>query len=207
MLAMAFDLDDPATFDSDQLRLRSGVILTLRFATPADADPLQRYFCGLSGAARYNRLMSAVPELPASQLAKFVRFGDAEASSVLASIGSDSGETLVGEVRYAHHPEEDAVEFGISIGDRWQRQGIGTALLTNLECRAAALGASLLYGDTLRSNSAMIGLARASGFALAQSPHDWKQTRLEKPVRFAPRDLPCASSRRAAARLASPLQA
>jgi RimJ/RimL family protein N-acetyltransferase len=185
---------------TDRIRLRSGATLTLRFAAPADAELLQGYFRGLSGTARYNRLMSAVPELPVGQLAKFVRSGEADAYSVLASVGSDGGESVVGEVRYAHHPEDNAVEFGISVGDRWQRQGIGAALLTNLECRAAAFGAFLLYGDTLRSNLAMIGLARDGGFTLAASPTDWKQTRLEKQISYAPSDIPCASWRLAALR-------
>ena len=39
--------------------------------------------------------------------------------------------------------------------------------MQNLECRAAAFGAARLFGDTLRSNDAMISLARKSGFAFA----------------------------------------
>ena len=54
------------------------------------------------------------------------------------------------------------------------------ALLKNLECRAAALGARSLFGDTLRSNDGMIGLARKSGYAFANHPDDWKLVRFEK---------------------------
>jgi hypothetical protein len=72
-------------------------------------------------------------------------------------------------------------------------------LLGNLECRAAALGAERLFGDTLRSNDAMIGLARKSGFVFAPSPGDWKLVRFEKHIDTAPQDIPCASWRLAAA--------
>ena len=81
----------------------------------------------------------------------------------------DGFETIVGEARYAFHPETESFEFGLSIDDRWQGHGIGTALLKNLECRAAAFGARSLFGDTLRSNDGMMGLARKSGYRLHQS--------------------------------------
>ena len=74
-------------------------------------------------------------------------------------------ETIVGEARYGFEADTRRFEFGISIDDLWQGQGIGSALLGNLECRAAALGASRMFGDTLRSNEVMIALARKCGFA------------------------------------------
>jgi len=70
--------------------------------------------------------------------------------------------------------------------------------LKNLECRAAAFGARRLYGDTLRSNEAMIALARKSGFALTNNPDDWKLVRVEKQINVAREDIPCASWRIAA---------
>ncbi|WP_322516170.1 GNAT family N-acetyltransferase [Rhodopseudomonas palustris] len=195
---MAFDVDDPGRF-TDTVRLSSGASLTLRFAGVADTDLLQHYFRTLSDASRYSRLMGAAPELPHSQLARFVHIGEADAFTVLASIASDSGETVVGEIRYALHRAEAAVEFGISVDDRWHGRGVGIALLSNLECRAAALGADRIFGDTLRSNAAMIRLARKCGYEFQPSPYDWKQTRLGKAVDYAPQDIPCASWRLAAA--------
>ena len=75
-------------------------------------------------------------------------------------------------------------------------------MLRNLECRAAAFGAERLFGDTLRSNDVMIGLARKSGFAFTNSPGDWKLVRFEKPIDAAPKDIPCASWRLAAEQVA-----
>ena len=39
-----------------------------------------------------------------------------------------------------------------------------------------------MFGDTLRSNEAMIGLARKSGYAFANSPGDWKLVRFQKQI-------------------------
>lgn len=193
---MSLDLDHPARY-TDQLRLASGMSLTLRFAGPDDRALLAEYFRALSSASRYSRLMGAGAELPAAQLVRFLRLGEADAFTVLATLANDHGETVVAELRYAHHHDERAVEFGVSVHDRWQGHGIGAALLANLECRAAALGAEQIYGDTLRSNTAMIGLARKGGYELAASL-DWKQMRFVKRVDYTPQMIPCESRRLAA---------
>jgi GNAT superfamily N-acetyltransferase len=199
----ALNLDHLAQY-TDVVRLRSGATLTLRFAEPGDAGALQRYFRSLSQASRYNRLMGAAPELPSTQLEKFIHAGEGGSYSVIATMAIDGVEIAVGEVRYAYHPETASLEFGVSVDDGWHGQGIGAALLSNLDCRAAALGAERLFGDTLRSNSAMLGLARKIGLAHMQSPGDWKQVRLEKPIGYAPHEIPCASWRLAATAMAHP---
>ena len=62
--------------------------------------------------------------------------------------------------------------------------------------------AKRLFGDTLRSNEAMIGLARKSGYRFTHSPGDWKLVRFEKHVEVAPQEIPCASWRLAAEQVA-----
>jgi GNAT superfamily N-acetyltransferase len=183
---------------SDILRLRSGKPLTVRFVEPQDAEALQNYFRSLSVGSRYNRFLGAMRELSQSELGHFIHAGEDDRFSVIAVMMIDRVETIVGEARYAFAPDTGRFEFGLSINDRWQGQGIGSALLANLECRAAAFGAELLFGDTLRSNDVMIGVARKGGFAFAPTPNDWKLVRFQKHVNVAPRDIPCASWRIAA---------
>jgi GNAT superfamily N-acetyltransferase len=183
---------------SDMLRLRSGGSLTVRFVEPHDAEGLQGYFRSLSVRSRYNRFLGAISELPRTELDHFIHIGEDDRFSVIATMLVDGIETVVGEARYAFDADAASFEFGLSIDDRWQSQGIGSALLRNLECRAAAFGAKRLFGDTLRSNEAMIGLARKSGFAFTNSPGDWKLVRFEKHIDRAPQEIPCASWRLAA---------
>ena len=185
---------------SDVLWLRSGKSLTVRFVEPRDAQSLQGYFRSLSVRSRYNRFLGAMSELPQSELDHFTHPGESDRFSVIAVMTIDGVETIVGEARYGF--EDDNFEFGLSIDDYWQGHGIGSALLNNLECRAAAFGANRLFGDTLRSNEAMIGLARKSGYAFASSPGDWKLVRFAKRIALAPQDIPCASWRLAAERIA-----
>ena len=194
---IAIDLDDLRQYQ-DLLRTRTGVVVSVRFAEPEDAAALQGYFRSLSVRSRYNRLMGAASELPQSQLQKFIHVGEGGSYSVIATVKVDGAETIIGEARYAFDPDSAAFEFGLSVDDRWQRQGIGAALMSNLECRAAAFGAGQLFGDTLRSNDAMLSLARTSGFHFAPTPSDWKQVRFEKQIAIAPQAIPCATWRLAA---------
>jgi RimJ/RimL family protein N-acetyltransferase len=191
-------LDDLRQY-SDELRSRNGNAVTVRFLEPRDAEELQNYFRSLSTRSRYNRFLGAMSELPKSQLDHFIHVGEDERFSVVATMNIDGFETIVGEARYAFNTETGSLEFGLSIDDRWQGHGIGSLLLKNLECRGAAFGAGRLFGDTLRSNDAMIALARKSGYAFTHNPDDWKLVRFEKHIEIEPKDIPCASWRVAAA--------
>ena len=178
---------------TDRLRLRDGSSLTVRLVGPDDGEVLQTYFRQLSSPSRYNRFLGAMSELPPIQLDHFVHAGEDDRFSVIAVRTVEGREVIVGEARYGFEADTANFEFGISIDDRWQGQGIGAALLGNLECRAAALGANRIFGDTLRSNEAMISLARKDGFAFVRHPDDWKLVRFEKPIDPIHQDIPCAS--------------
>jgi RimJ/RimL family protein N-acetyltransferase len=178
---------------TDHLRLRDGTTLTVRLVTPDDGEALQRYFRNLSTGSRYNRFLGAMSELPPSQLDHFIHAGEDDRFSVIAAVMVEGREVIVGEARYGFEDATGNFEFGISIDDRWQGQGIGRALLGNLECRAAALGTTRMFGDTLRSNETMIALARKSGYAFVRHPDDWKLVRFEKPIDPIRQDIPCAS--------------
>jgi GNAT superfamily N-acetyltransferase len=183
---------------SDGLHGRNGDAVTVRFVEPRDAEALQNYFRALTTRSRYNRFLGAASELPPSVLDDFVHVGEADRFSVIATMLVDGRETIVGEARYAFDSDNASIEFGLSIDDRWQGHGIGKALLKNLECRAASFGAGRLFGDTLRSNDAMIALARKSGYAFTNSPGDWKLVRFQKEIHVEPQEIPCASWRLAA---------
>jgi len=184
---------------SDVLLARGGQGVTVRFVEPRDAEALQNYFRSLTTRSRYNRFLGAASELPQSLLEDFIHVGEADRFSVVATMLVDGHEIIVGEARYAFDSDTASIEFGLSIDDRWQGYGIGKALLKNLECRAASFGAERIFGDTLRSNDAMIALARKSGYAFTNTPGDWKLVRFQKEIHVVePQEIPCASWRLAA---------
>lgn len=177
---------------TDVLRLRDGRPFTVRFVRLDDGQALSSYFKSLSQRSRYSRLMGAASELPASELEKTLHVGEGSRFAVVAELKVNGFDTIVGEARYSYDAATQTAEFGLSIDDAWQGYGIGAALLANLECRTAALGAVRLMGETLRNNEQMIGLALKAGYAFTPTATDWRQVRFEKPLHHA-EQIPCES--------------
>ena len=187
----ALCLDDLKQY-SEVLRIRNGQVVHVRLVEPRDRELLQSYIRSLSERSRYNRFMTGLSELPTPELDRFIHIGEDHRFTVVATMAVDGFEAIVGEARYAFDADALSVEFGLSIGDRWQGLGIGKALMKNLECRAASFGAEYIFGDTLRSNKSMIGLARKAGYAAAANSGDWKLVRFEKKIHVEPQGIPSA---------------
>jgi GNAT superfamily N-acetyltransferase len=187
---------------ADVLRLRTGTAMTVRFVEPADVERLRAYFQGLSVGNHYSRFLGATRGLPQSEFERMLHTGEGSHFAVVAEIGTGDQKAIVGEARYAFNVEAQGVEFGISVADDWHGTGAGSALLSNLECRAAALRAEHIYGDALGTNKAMLGLARKRGYHFTHPPGDWTLVRFTKDIRIA-QDIPCVQSSRAVPLLAS----
>jgi GNAT superfamily N-acetyltransferase len=164
--------------------------LALRPARSSDSDALQTYVRGLSPDSRYNRFLGVVNELPASELARALAANGRDTLTLLLVSTAEDRETVVGEARVALSCAERAGEFSMSIADDWQHLGVGSALLEEIERKAAADGIELLFGDTLRTNEGMIGLARRCGFRLGPG-FESRLVRIEKRLEDTAPDLPC----------------
>ena len=165
------------------------VRLSLRPARSSDGEALQTYVRGLSPQSRYYRFLSAANELPASELARALAANGRNTLTLLLTSTTKDHQTIVGEARVALSCAERAGEFSMSIADHLQHIGVGSALLQEIERKAAADGIELLFGDTLWTNKAMIGLARGNGFRLGPG-FEARLVRVEKRLDAAP-DLPC----------------
>ena len=113
---------------TDRLRLRDGKTLTVRFVGADEGEALQRYFRQLSMQSRHSRFLGAMSELSASELGHFIHVGENDRFSVVAVMMIEGREIIIGEARYGFDSAAASFEFGISIDDRWQGQGIGSAL-------------------------------------------------------------------------------
>jgi GNAT superfamily N-acetyltransferase len=169
---------------------RSDAWLALRPARFNDGEALQTYVRGLSPQSRYNRFLGAANELPSSELARALAANGRDTLTLLLTSTRAGRETVVGEARVALSCAERAGEFGMSIADDWRRLGLGSAVLEEIERKAAADGIELLFGDTLRTNDGMIALARGRGFRLGAGIEP-RLVRLEKRLDDVAPDLPC----------------
>lgn len=164
--------------------------LVLRSIQPDDGDALQNYVRRLSLQSRTNRFFGPLRELPPGELARALGANQRDRLTLLLVAPSADGETIVGEARVALSCTEREGEFGMSLADDFRGRGLGSILLGLIEQRAAADGVETLFGDTLRSNESMIGLARARGYRLSAGLEP-RTLRMRKSLDHVAPDLPC----------------
>lgn len=155
------------------LVLRGGIAAGLRPLTPADAPALQAHVAGLSDTARHNRFHGALKGLSRLLAEQLCRPAGADSWACglwLPADGTEPGggaETLIAEARWVRDAWGGGAEFGLSVADAWQGQGIAAALLDELATRARAAGVNRLVGEVLRDNVRMRALLARKGFAEA----------------------------------------
>jgi GNAT superfamily N-acetyltransferase len=132
---------------------------------PEDADRLQAYVRDLSVETRRNRFLGALSELAPTQLDRLIHMCSACELALLAFADAGGTTDLVGEAVIVTAPNGRS-EIAVSVADAWQGRGVGRLLIQNLECRARMLRARHMFGDVLRTNTAMKGLARKAGFSI-----------------------------------------
>jgi acetyltransferase len=109
----------------------------------------------------------------------------------VAFAADDPDAAMIGEAIHVVAPGSARCEFALSVTDAWQRRGLGTLLLRLIECRARLIGARHLFGDVLRSNTAMKGLGRRTGFALRSPVTDARLVEIVKDLSLPQSGPPC----------------
>jgi GNAT superfamily N-acetyltransferase len=181
----AYHPDDLNRYSS-LLRMKNGYTVNVRIIRTCDRQNLQIYVSSLSQLSRYNRFSGAINELPNSELDRFIGGDEAHRFTMVATMVIDASEIIVGEAQSNFIAETSSVELALSVADRFQRQGIGAALLRHLEDSAASSGARRIFGDTLSANIPLIGLARKSGYSAIAGCGDWRLVRFAKEIRVEP---------------------
>ena len=157
--------------------LPSGV--SIRAAFSDDLGSLADYFESLSESSRYDRFMGSVGSFSVVAFECLIRGCRAERFTLVAEVEETSGVVMIAEASYAFYRDKNCGEFAISVSDRWQRRGLGTAMLCELQSRAVGLGFFGLFGETLKTNDRMKAFARKAGFEFTRSS-DWRAVRFDK---------------------------
>lgn len=160
--------------------LPSGRALLIRPVAPADAGALQAYFRALTPRSRYDRLAGAGSELPAGELARTLAQGEGGRFALLVETVVDGRRSLIAEARTHLDAGQRSFEIALSVHDAWQRQGVGSALLAELEQRALTDDADLVVAEVLRTNDRSQGFLRRHGFHAEGIPGDWRSLRFAK---------------------------
>jgi acetyltransferase len=167
----AFETASLAAQPSVEQTLRDGRQVSVRPAAPDDAARIQGFIRGLGPRTRYYRFCGSVRELPEDMLARMVQADGAYAVTLLA-LARNSDEAVVGLGEYVAQREASTCEIALVVDDAWQRDGVGSLLLTALMSRARQASLHYMEGLVLRGNNAMLKLVRARGFEVSASPLD-----------------------------------
>ena len=141
---------------------------------------IQAYIRGLSAASRRNRFLGALNEISSSELHAMTHGDRRRHPALIAESIVDGARTMIGEARYAVAPDGLSCEFAVSVAEPWRGKTLATLLVGIVAYRAKALGLRYLVGDVLRSNDAMLALARKTGFAVTGPVADARLVRIAK---------------------------
>jgi GNAT superfamily N-acetyltransferase len=177
--AMSKVWDAAWSVQAQVLHLPGGEAITVRPIQSQDADRLQVYVRDLCLESRRNRFLGALSELAPTQLDRLTHMRGPGELALLAFAGSGGATHLVGEAVMVVAPNGRS-EIALSVADAWQGRGLGTVLMQNLECRARMLGARHVFGEVLRTNTAMKGLASKAGFSVRSSFTDSRLVEIVK---------------------------
>jgi GNAT superfamily N-acetyltransferase len=128
--------------------------VTLRAAGPQDCTQVAEFIGGLSARTQFLRFFACVTP-PSTGLLRGLCGADGRAHVLVAT---DRRGRVIGHamaVDSAGQSGARASDVGLVVADRWQRRGVGSALLTALEADAATRGIGVLAMDVLPENRQM----------------------------------------------------
>jgi ribosomal protein S18 acetylase RimI-like enzyme len=129
--------------------------IVIRPVEAADCAAVASFASRLSAQSRFFRFFSAAA--PSSSVLRGM-CGEGLTTDVLVAT---DGRAVVGHAMAADSVEPGgrlASDIGLVVADRWQRRGLGSALLGRLTARAAARGVSVLVMDVLPENQEMLAV-------------------------------------------------
>jgi RimJ/RimL family protein N-acetyltransferase len=157
-------VEPPKPRRGERLTLADGADIEIRPLERGDRGALAGAVARLSERSRYLRFASPKPRLSERELDTLTEL-DRHSSDALVATDPITGDIL-GVGRFAALPDEEgAVDVAVTVGDRWQGRGLGSALLARLIERARDEGHLALHATVLAENTASIAMLRRAGFA------------------------------------------
>ena len=160
------DKEPPQNQENDQqeqiLPLPSGVALPVRVVRQDDASALQRFHSRCSERSIYLRFFGSLEELREEKARHFASTDGSDHFGFVALDPDDQNE-IIAIVRYDREPGSEKAEYAALVEDRWQDQGIGTALTRLLIEEAREKGVRFFYALVLGENKRMLQLLRHLG--------------------------------------------
>lgn len=144
----------------DRARLPSGREVTIRPIRGDDGARLAAAHERLSPDTRYRRFLAAKPRLTEDEIRYLTEVDGRDHVALVATAPGDP-ERILGVGRFIRSQDDPAsAEFAIVVGDHYQRDGLGTELVTRLADAAIQRGISRFTATVLADNEAVHRLLR-----------------------------------------------
>ncbi len=150
--------------------LNDGSPVTIRAARPDDKERIVTAFLALGPRSIYARFFHAKTELSEQELRQLTEIDFVGAVVLLATIGAQLPETLIGLGRYVASGRSAEVAFVVA--DDYAGRGIGGRLLHHLTQIARENGLARFEADVLEDNAAMLAVFRDSGLPMTTTHAD-----------------------------------
>jgi RimJ/RimL family protein N-acetyltransferase len=145
----------------EPLVLRDGAALRVRQILPTDRAALADGLRRLSPRSRYLRFAGPKPRFTEREL-DWLTAVDHHGREALIAYEPETG-ALVAVARWVV-TEPGVAEIALTVGDDWQRRGLGTLLSARLLELARREGVHEITASVLAENAGAVGLLKTTGF-------------------------------------------
>ncbi len=147
---------------------KTGFQIFLRPVKITDEPLLKDFFYSLSDRSLHRRFLSWRTDIPHERLQDFVIIDYTKEISVLAIIGSQENETIVGLGQYGVDETTHSAEVALAVRDDHQNRGIGSELLSYLTYLAKREGLLGFTAEVLVENKPMLQVFEQGGFDMTR---------------------------------------
>ena len=155
----------------------AGSLIVVRQAVSTDRDALMSMFERCTPETRYGRFHAPVKRIPERYLAEALsgtplhyalvaweaRVADADQRASQLAPSEEAPSPKIVALASCRLIDEGAAELGLLIEDAWQRQGLGTSLVSDLVAYATGIGLRVLKAQLLAEQAWIAGLLRPHG--------------------------------------------
>lgn len=147
---------------------KTGFQLFFRPVKITDEPLLKDFFYALSDRSLHRRFLSWRTDIPHERLQDFVIIDYTKEVSILAIIGDQENEIIVGLSQYGVDEATHTAEVALAVRDDYQNRGIGTELLSYLTYLAKREGFLGFTAEVLVENRPMLQVFEQGGFDITR---------------------------------------
>jgi RimJ/RimL family protein N-acetyltransferase len=148
---------------------KAGLEMLLRPVKISDEPLMKEFFYSLSDESMYLRFASARKDMPHRRLQEFVALDYSKEMAILAVIGREEKETVIGIGQFAVDEATHMAELAFVVKDEYQNKGVGAELNSYLTYLAKKQGLLGFTAEVLADNAPTLHLLEKIGFEIEKS--------------------------------------